>query len=257
MLFDCSMSWEGVYILGLKKPVLGRAHLGTSVHKSTAAIDTRQMEGNPMTFEEAADVFNEAIDNPEEEVDWKHEDLALNDARMIGMNLSDHYLKEWSPKFNFLSIEKEINDLDINTDEGITIRLTGKMDRSRIVTTNNGRRKSVVDIKTGKMAVKKGVADTKNHGAQLGVYELLEEEESGEPCNGRAGIIGMQTSKNPKIALGTIDKPRRLLIGDNENEGMISMAAKMLKTGLFPPNPSSILCDKRYCPRYSKCIYHG
>ena len=178
--------------------------------------------------------------------------------------------------FSFLAIEKEINDLDIMTDEGITIRLTGKMDRSRIITISSNlitnpnwtvedyktadklnRKKGILDIKTGKVAVQKGVAKTKGHAAQLAVYELLEEEQSGEPCTAPAEILGMQTSKNPKIALGSIENPKRLMLGDDQNEGMISMAAKMLKSGLFTPNPSSMLCDERYCARWKSCIYHG
>lgn len=256
--FDCAYMWEGSNIMGLTKPSSGRAHLGTSMHYSTAAIDTRQMEGNPMSFEEASDIFMTALNKPEHDVDWKHDNLAINDAEYIGLRLNKLYLSNWSPTFNFLAIEKEINNLDIETDEGIVIRLTGKMDRSRIHRTGRGAKKGIVDIKTGKTAVQKGVAKTKGHAAQIAVYELLEEEQSGVPCTAPAEIIGMQTSsKNPKIALGMIHNPKRLMLGDDENEGMISMAAKMLKTGLFTPNPSSMLCDQRYCPRWDKCIYHA
>ena len=271
-LFDCAYKWEGTYILGMTKPSSGRAHLGTSIHRSTAEIDIRRMEGHPMTFEEANDVFIDAMDNPEHDVDWKHDNLAIQDAKYIGTCLNDHYLKDWSPRFNFLAIEKEINDLDIETDEGVTIRLTGKMDRSRIITNLQSEclergldsakmkissRKGILDIKTGKAAVQKGVAKTKGHAAQLAVYELLEEEQSGEPCTAPAEILGMQTSTKPKIALGSIENPKRLMLGDDQNEGMISMAAKMLKSGLFTPNPTSMLCDERYCARYESCIYHG
>ncbi len=256
-LFDCAYKWEAENILGMTKPSSGRAHLGTSMHKSTAAIDTRQMNNDPMSIDEAIDIFLDSIENPDEEVDWKHDDLAITDARHIGIKLNDMYLNEWSHKFNFLSVEKEIGAIDINTDQGVIIRLTGRMDRIRIISTNEGTRKSIVDVKTGKAAVSGGKATTKGKGAQLGVYEILEEEESGEACNGPAGIIGMQTSKNPKIALGSIDQPRKLLLGDDQNEGMISMAGKMLKSGLFTPNPSSMLCDKKWCARWNSCIYHG
>jgi hypothetical protein len=47
------------------------------------------------------------------------------------------------------------------------------------------------------------------------------------------------------------------LIGDEEHPGLIEIAARMLKSGVFPPNPKSMLCSKKYCPAHAAhCRYH-
>jgi hypothetical protein len=48
------------------------------------------------------------------------------------------------------------------------------------------------------------------------------------------------------------------LLGDEHQPGLIQIAASMLRTGLFPPNPKSTLCSRKYCPAYaSHCKFRG
>jgi len=48
-------------------------------------------------------------------------------------------------------------------------------------------------------------------------------------------------------------------VGFNSPAGfeMLQRAAKMLKAGIFLPNPRSQLCSAKYCPMYLSCRYRG
>lgn len=261
-LFDCAHRWEGKHILGLSLPSGLRARLGTAIHAGTAAFDAARVEGNPITPDEAASVLVDALHHPTEDVDYSQDDLTVREAERIGLILHTKYCLEVSPRYEFLSVERTIKPLTIDCGSGVEITLTGTLDRSR---TSSGRAgKGIVDLKSGGAAVesvpspggKRKVAKTKGHAAQIGVYELLEAHTSGAPCTAPAEIIGLKTRGKPEIATGEIHGAARMLTGDAETPGLIDYAAAMFRTGLFPPNPQSMLCSERYCPRWATCRFH-
>lgn len=248
-LLDCAHRWEAEHLLGMKTKPRARTQLGTALHASTAVFDNSRIKNAGITPDEAAGVFVDELLYPEQDVDWTDENK--DKLEKIGLELHSQYCNTVSPKYEFRSVELDVGALDIEVG-GIIMRLTGTMDRSRI---RKGAGLGVNDLKTGKRAVTKGRASTKGHAAQLGIYELLAERALAEPVTEPARIIGMQTSGNPHIGEGDIAGARGQLIGNDEQPGILEMAALYLKSGLFPPNPRSQLCGEKYCARWQTCRF--
>ena len=81
-LFDCAYAWEGVHILGYRKPAGLRAQLGTAVHASTAAFDRGRLVGaEPVSAMDAADVLVKELREPERDVDMNQDDLTWHSTR--------------------------------------------------------------------------------------------------------------------------------------------------------------------------------
>jgi hypothetical protein len=254
-LFDCAYKWEGVHLLGMKMPSGPRALLGTSIHAGTAAFDTARMIGAPISANDAADYLVKALHEPEYDVDWSSDDdITPKSAEETGLKLLTMYCNTWSPRYEFAAVEMETKPLKIDCGGNIHVLLTGTLDRCRIVAKTD--KKGIADVKTGGAAVEKGVAKTKGHRAQLGTYELLSEHTTGEPITADAEIIGMKTKGNIQIATGYVSNAKQLMVGTDQYPGLIEIAAEMFRSGLFPPNQTSMLCNKKYCARWNTCPYH-
>lgn len=254
-LFDCAYKWEGVHLLGMKMPSGPRALLGTSIHAGTAAFDEARMIGSPISANDAADYLVKALHEPEYDVDWSaDDDITPKSAEETGLKLLTLYCNTWSPRYEFAAVEMETKPLTIDCGGNIHVTLTGTLDRSRIVAKSN--KKGIADVKTGGAAVEKGAAKTKGHRPQLGTYELLYEHSTGEIIDADAEIIGMKTKGNIQIANGYVKNAKQLMVGTEEHPGLIEIAAEMFRSGLFPPSPSSMLCNKKYCARWNTCPYH-
>ena len=195
LLFNCAHSWEGRTLLGMNKPSGLRAHLGTSLHASTAAYDLARIQGYELSIDDAAEVFVETLENPDRDVDMKQDDLKLKDAMRIGLVLHSRYCSEIAPAFHYEAVELETKPFNIDCGNGIVIQLTGTLDRSRM-NVMNGKR-GIKDLKSGATAVVDGIAKTKGHRAQIGVYELLYEHSTGVRIDDDGEIIGLKTSGNP------------------------------------------------------------
>lgn len=254
-LFDCAYKWEAQHIMGLSLPSSARAHLGTAIHHGTAVFDQSRISNpaSPIPAIEACREFLTALRMPDYEVDWSSSDIGKREAESIGVLLVNRYCTEISPHYQFSSVEMQTQPLDIDCRNGITVTLTGTLDRSRVIEGLAGF--AICDIKTGKQASKGGVAKTAGHKPQIGTYELLFEHSTGQRVTEPAEIIGLCTGK-PDVGIGQITDASRLLLGDDDNLGYIEMAAEIFRTGLFTPNPQSRLCSKTYCPRWKSCIYH-
>lgn len=253
-LFDCAHRFEGVHLLGMKSVSGLPAVLGTALHHSTAIFDTARMVGDQVSVDDAAGAFVDRLRHPEGEYDYKDSEMTVNEAEQIGLVLHTRYCLDWSPKFTFRAVEMETKPLDIDCGSGVVIRLTGTLDRSRVYAAPGG--VGINDLKSGARAVEKGVAKTKGHAPQVGTYELLYEHTTGERPTAPAGIIGLKTGGKPEIATGEIKNARLVMVGDGEHKGLIEYAAEMFRSGLFPPNPSSILCSEKFCPRWNACRFH-
>lgn len=254
-LFDCAYRWEGIHMLKMRNIVGLRAALGTAIHAGSAVFDQARISGDTVTVDDVAGVLVNKLRDPKNEFDPAKDDLTIRDAEGIGISLLKNYCREVSPKYHFVAVEMETKPLDIDCGGGTVIRLTGTMDRARIKKSSNGI--GIADLKSGSSAVQKGVAVTKGHAAQVGTYELLFEHTTGETITSEAEIIGLNTKGKAVIATGTISNAKRVMTGDQDNPGLIEFAADMFRTGRFYPNPSSRLCNKRYCPRYKLCHFKG
>lgn len=251
-LFDCGYAWEGEHLLKQHRASSLRAWLGTSIHASTAAFDQAKLSGAPISANTAADVFVETLWNATEDVDFKDPKLSMKEAERIGLTLHARYCAEIAPLMNFESVEMKLKPLDVAA-EGVIIRLTGTMDRARVARSASG--KVIADLKTGGRLISEGEVSTKGRAAQLGTYQLLSEYTDGQPTAG-AQIMALQTSSTTQVGVSRVFDAKRQMIGTDEAPGLLEMAAKMFKIGLFPPNPASVLCDKKYCGRWNTCTYH-
>lgn len=253
-LFDCGYRWEGTHILGIQRPSSGAAHLGTAIHAAAASFDAERMAGTDILPDDAAGLFVRALHNPEAPVLWG--DDSIKRAELIGIKLTTKYCTEFSPQFEYRAVEMQLKPMDISTQHGI-IRLTGRMDRARVAATGKGL--GVWDLKSGKRAVdsKTGAAVTKGHAPQIGIYSLLTAHTLEQPVTEPGGIIGLQTVDDARIGTAQIPNAVEQLVGTPEQPGLIEMAARILHTGVFSPNPQSRLCSQRYCNRWDSCRYHG
>lgn len=252
-LFDCAYRFEGEQIMKLYRPSSMRAWLGTSIHASTAAFDQAKLSGSPISADDAADVFVKTLWEPAEEVE-KDPKLTWRQAELIGLTLHARYCAEIAPLMRYESVEMALQPLLIQCDDDLIIKLTGTMDRARVARTALG--KIIADVKTGgRLISKEGVVSIKGRAAQTGTYQLLSEHTDGEPTGG-SQIIALQTSSTSQVGVSRVFDGKRLLVGTPGQPGLIEMAAKMFKIGLFPPNPQSVLCDKKYCSRWDSCKYH-
>lgn len=252
-LFDCAYKWEGEHVLGMRKASGLRAQLGTAVHAGTAAFDSARLAGEDISIDNAAQVFIDTLINPQQEVDFKSDDITLREAEKIGLTLTSKYCNQIAPKMNYLSVEMPLNPLQIDCGGGTIIRLTGTMDRARVVASANG--KVINDLKTGARVVSDGVVIIKGRSAQLGAYQLMSENTDGEETVG-AQITGLQTTAAAPVGVSVVFDAKKVMTGTDHERGLIEYAAVMFRAGLFPPNPQSQLCSPKYCARWSSCLYH-
>lgn len=252
-LFDCAHAWEGIHILGMKSASSPRSVLGKAIHAGTAAFDSARISGSLITAADACDVVAATIKQPEEDVDWSSDDLAPSKATEIGVALTAKYCLEVSPRYEFRSVEQETKPLEIDCGGGVVITITGTLDRSRLRVGSRGL--GIADLKSGANAVEKGRAKTRGHAAQVGTYEILYEHSTGEQISEPAEIIGMKTQGKPEVAVSEISGARLMMTGDQDSPGLIQYAAEMFRSGLFPPNPSSMLCGPKYCARFAVCKF--
>jgi len=254
-LFDCALKFEAEQIHGYRMPNSPRALIGTGTHSGTGAFDKAKLDGAPISVYDAAgitlDSINERIST--EGVQWSSDEPSHKEVERIALRLTATYCSEISPNYTFEAVELTTKPLEIDCGK-VVVRLTGTLDRCRVRVNSIGRR-GISDVKTGRAAVSNGVVKPGKHRAQLGTYELLYAHTTGLEINEPAEIIGMNTSGAYETGTGLVDRPRDLLLGDESNRGLIEYAAAMYETGLFPPNPQSMLCSKKYCAYHAQCPY--
>lgn len=268
-LFDCAHKWEAEHLLGMRRPSSLRAHVGTAIHAGTAAFDQARLDKSPISPDDAAGAFVDALFNPDGEVDYQSDKtITLDKAEVIGLALTTKYCVEISPKFQFKSVEMKLNPMDIDCGDGLTIRLTGTMDRARVALVEtypiSGTDDELLipfsgivipDVKTGSRIISNGVVNLKGKSPQLGAYQLMYEDTTGEATVG-SQIIGLQTTAQAEVAVSRVFDAKHGMIGTEKDMGLIEMAAIMFRTGFFPPNPQSSLCSEKYCARWDSCIFH-
>ena len=253
-LFDCAYKLEGIHLLGIRNVVGLRAALGTAIHRGTAVFDQARIDGENISADDAAGVLVDALRDPANEFDPNRDDITMPEAEKVGLTLLSKYCIDVSPRYEFVAVEMETTPMDIDCGGGTIVRLTGTMDRARIRKGDVG--VGIADVKSGSTAVQKGVAVTKGHGPQVGTYEMLYEHTTGDQITAPAEIIGLKTKGTAEIGTGTINNANRVMVGTPEQPGLIQFAAEMFRSGRFYPNPKSLLCSEKYCPRHPTCPFH-
>lgn len=264
-MFDCAYRWYWKNIEGVRGPTRGPMVVGSAVHKGSDVFDRAVLAGQVASVDAAVESAAAYATNPTredgspDEVDWgEHDDEKVTPGIAVdyAVKLTSKYCREIAPSMEYTAIEVKCKKLDVNTASGV-LRMTGTTDRVRRYDDND---LGITDLKSGSKAVegiKTGIprAVTKGHHLQLGAYTLMTEQETRQKL-GKASIIGFQVNSKLHIAEGIVDKPKLALVGTTDKPGMIEIAAGVLKTGLFPPNPKSVLCSKKWCPAWDLCQYH-
>lgn len=251
-LFDCSLRWYYQNVRGLRTPARGKSQLGQGLHKATAVYDTPRLTGGVGNLTEACDALMQTLQQPEHPVEWD-DDFKQEKAEAIGLALTKNYADQIAPKHEYRAIEVNCNALDITTESGV-VRIQGTTDRVRV--TDDGR-EGISDIKSGGRAVgTDGRAITKGHHLQTGIYKIMAEAALERVLDAPDEIIGLQVAVNARVGCAEIADSRTPLVGDDDSPGLIEMAGRMLKSGIFPPNPRSMLCSPLYCGGYSRCKFH-
>ena len=249
-LFDCAFKWQRIYIDGVHSPSGARAWMGTSVHAGTAAFDQAVINGEPIQIDDAVGVALDQLAHPNEDVAWDNE-LTQRTAEPIVNRLTAMYCRDEAPKREFVAVERQYEALDIETEHGV-LRVTGKVDREEKKAAGNG----VLDLKTGfRIVSKDGGINLKDQYIQTGIYRFMAGD--GTPLPGKSGILGASTGKEPKFGYAEIEDDVTPLVGNDQYPGFVDMAARMLKAGLFPPNPRSMTCSPKYCPAWATCPYRA
>lgn len=251
-LFDCALRWKAKYIMGIRSPNSPRALIGSGVHAGSAVFDLGRVNETRVTVDEAVGV---ALDEIRERiklegVHWTSADPTAREVEATALRLTTTYCQTISPRYDFEAVELTTKPLTIEVD-GLSITLTGTLDRARIRKAGHG----ITDLKTGKAAVSQGRANTRKHRAQIGTYELLYEHSTGNAITAPSEVLGINTGTQFDWGTADVVGAKALLLGPDGAPGLIELAANMFRTGLFPPNPQSTLCDARYCPYYARCAY--
>lgn len=249
-LFDCAARWETKHINKRRMPSSGNAVLGRAVHAGTALFDGSALLGEPVSIDDAIGTVVDAIYRPDEDVKWY--EGSPKKAEPIAIALHKLYCKTIAPTQDYIAVEARCKRLEINE---LGIALEGTLDRLHRLKDEIG----VTDIKSGIQSVDaRGKVKTQGHEAQIAVYELLAEQELQVPVRAPAQIIGLQvaeTAKGRRAGIGTITDGRKLLLGDDENMGVLQYASKIIHSGLFVGNPKSMMCHEKYCPIYKQCRF--
>lgn len=243
-LFDCPARWAAIHIDGEDMPTSGAAYLGSAVHHASALFDT---PGADLSIDDAASETVEFIRHPKEDVRWS--DISQRDAEKRGVLLISRYCREIAPTQTYVEVERELEPLRIRVDENLVIVLTGTLDRIREVE----RKRGVGEIKTGARAVDaEGRAATGAHKPQVGTYHVLAEQTLGYELELDPAVIALKTSGDPEIAQESVPGAKDVLLNK-----YLPAAAMFFERGIFPGNPRSMLCTKKYCPIYSRCEWRG
>ena len=92
----------------------------------------------------------------------------------------------------------------------------------------------------------------------MAVYELLAEQATGKRIDAPAKIVGLQTAKTEasrRAGIGEIHGAKELLVGTDDQHGLLELASGFIKSGNFFGNPRSSLCSSKYCPAYNLCRF--
>lgn len=251
--FDCGYRFEYEQLLGKTRPSSLRAHLGTSIHAGTAAFDQAVLDGQPISATEAASAMMDVWLSPREEVDLRDDKLTIKEAERIALTLLTKYCHQIAPTMQYEAVEMPLQPLEIDCGDNLIIRLTGTMDRARVVRGRDGH--VINDVKTGSRTISDGRVSVSKHFAQLGTYEILYSHTTSQPTAG-GQITALQTTARCEVGISNVVDAKALMLGEEGQPGLIEMAATAMKSGLFMPNSSSPLCSKRYCARWGVCKYH-
>lgn len=221
--------------------------LGTAVHKSTALYDSGECSAS-----DAADELIVAL-HEAEDVIW--DDITVQQAEDVGLLLHDDWCRRVSPEMQWIDIEITLESHVVEVD-GIHIELTGTMDRVYLdrATMDAG----PLDVKSGaRVVAADGSVSFSAHIPQLEQYRLLYEIQNNLTLGGRAIIAALPTAgaRAGHASLAEVGaSSRELFVGPG---GHLETLAMYASADVWPGNPMSSLCTRRYCPVFTTCRWRA
>lgn len=250
-LFDCPARWEAKNLSNKRTPAGSRTRLGTAIHEAVTHWDYSNLLGETPYLDDCQDILHSQIWTPDEDVDWS--DMDQNTVEKIGDALIQKYITVIAPTQKYIGVEVHCESLVISD---LGLELTGTIDR--IYENENGEL-GVGDLKTSKIAVASdGKVKTVGHASQMGIYTVLASHALQEPVTAPARIYGLTTGKTDKgqhVGIGEIESPAEVLLGTEEEPGLLHHAAQVIKHGVFFGNAKSMLCNEKYCPIFKTCKF--
>lgn len=251
-LLDCPARWLSIHRDGKRVPTSQKALLGRAVHAGTALYDSERLAGQTPSVDAATQCAVHAFEHPGEDVATEEDDGKVEQAKGIAASLTGRYCTLYAPTTRYAAVEVGVDSLHL-TD--LAIVLSGTADRVRVTDDGLG----VTDLKTGKTAVDaRGVVATKGHAVQLGVYTLLAEAAMHARMTAEAQVVGLQTNVTPdkqRIAAAEVAGVREVLVGTEDQDGVLAVAARLAHGEMTFGNPRSMMCSNVYCPIYHNCFW--
>lgn len=249
-LLDCPKRWEAKHIYHMTVPISASARIGTAIHKATCYFDNaRIMDSRPPLDNVLATAADDIWQVKEEPTDWG--ECPQSEAETIAKEMSRMYCTQIAPMFHFKECEVQLPNVRIND---LDIELQGQVDR---ITELN----AIGEMKSGKSVVSPdGTVGIGYYWLQVGIYEFMlaaaRKVKIGEPSS----IIGLQvakTARGRRVGIGKVIGARAAVVGTPEEPGILHHVSAILKSGMFPGNPRSNLCNPKFCPCYKQCHFHG
>lgn len=251
-LFACPYGWSLSNIDKRRGPTSRRAYLGKSIHKGSEIFDKAKADGSPVPYGHAVDVALTYFLHPNDEVIDAPDDPDAKEMAKWITSMQYNYCAKIGAKRNFLMIEHRFEPVIINTEHG-KVQITGQVDRMY----KDEKGLGIVDQKTGKTVVKKdGSVETQAHALQMACYAILAETNLGQVMDRPSEIVGIKASHIGEVGCGFVTRGKEAILGDGTAPSLADIAAKMAKSGLFPPNPKNYLCSPIYCHHWEVCPYH-
>jgi hypothetical protein len=224
------------------------AAIGTATHAAAQYAMERKIEhGTIPTLSECADKASESLDQTKREgISFDFQTQSMGVAHLQTKRCVESFLTHVAPTITPVAIEQRLDGV-INDN----FLLSGKCDALEATEKSNG----VRDYKTG--------TSIRYHAAQLGGYSLLARA-NGTP------IDKMTVDFMQRVPLNKT-QPRAVKIeydvGQSESLALATMKnistsfdefAKGGDINAFLPNPSSMLCNEKFCPAWGTktCTHH-
>lgn len=252
-LESCARRWKKIKD-GMRLPGSMPALLGTSMHEGTGAYDLARLNGSPITADDAAGVLVDALRHPREPIVRSADDFTTQEAERIGIKLLKTYINEIAHTRKYIAVEQLCKPVPIDCGNGVVVKLTGTLDRIR---EDADGRLGISDVKSGARRIYQGDVDVAADGAQLGTYEIIGEATIGRPIEAPGEIIAMQTKNNGEVMAAPVERTRSILTGTPGEPGLLHVVAMYAKNDIWPANPKSALCSKKFCPDFSNCPFHN
>ena len=235
----CPKQYEFRYVEGLKMRPSGAMILGGSWHSALEVnykqkIDSRSdIKVTDMT-EIFADSFDERVKN--EEIDWKDEKPGV--VKDVGVSITILHHKQIAPTVQPVTVEQEF--LVPFTD---TNKLYGFLD----VIDSVGKKRFIVENKS---AGRTPSEDEVFKDVQLTAYSYAYRSLYGKNEDGIRKDIAVKTKVPKTVQMKTTRDGNSIEILRQMAKGVESNT----KSGVFPPNPNSFLCSKKWCGFWDLCM---